>query len=281
MYQQSSASKVVSRLVIIGVGLLGSSIGLAVKKRNLAESVIGIGNCPQTLDIALQRGAVDHVATDLNNLSEMEVGLAVICTPVRTIVEYAARIASLNRNILISDVGSTKGNICYELEQQGCRFIGAHPIAGGEKSGPEFGDGDLFQHRLTVLTPTDSSCPKDIERLRLFWESLGSNVICLEPNQHDKVLAKTSHLPHAIAAILVSLLNKADLPFCGTGFADTTRIAAGPSAVWTDIFLENQQQLLTVLEEFGDRLESLKAALRAGDAAAIAQFLETAQNRPG
>jgi len=277
MTQNLSASKTISPLIIVGVGLLGSSIGLAVKRRNLAHTVIGIGNCPQTLDTALRCGAVDLVAAELDCLTEMDDALAIICTPVRAIVEYAERITALNRRMLISDVGSTKGNICRELEQRGCRFIGAHPIAGSEKSGPEFGDGDLFQNRLTLLTPTASSRPQDVEHLRTFWESLGSQVICMEPHRHDEILAKTSHLPHVLAATLASLVESAEHPFCGTGFADMTRIAAGSPAVWTDIFLENKQPLLSVLEYFGNRLERLKTALCEEDATAITQFLETAQ----
>jgi len=272
----------ISHLVIVGVGLLGSSIGLAVKKRNIAQNVIGVGNCPASLDTALRRGAVDHVTETIDYLSDIDAIdtneiLAVICTPVRTIVDYADRIATLNRNILISDVGSTKGNICYELDRRGCRFVGAHPIAGSEKSGPQFGDGDLFQNRLTVLTPTDSNNPNDVELLRIFWESLGSQVVCLKPNRHDEILAKTSHLPHALAVTLASLVDSAELPFCGTGFADTTRIAAGSSAVWTDIFLENRQHLLAALDEFSSRLDVLKTALHDGNADAVAGFLNDAR----
>ena len=274
-----SAPKTVSPLVIVGVGLLGSSIGLAVKKRNLAYTVVGIDNCPKTLDTALRRGAVDLVTAELDCLSEMDGALAIICTPVRVIIEYAERIATLNRRVLISDVGSTKGNICGRLEQRGCRFVGAHPIAGSEKSGPESGDGDLFQNRLTLLTPTASSHPQDVERLRTFWESLGSQVVCMEPNRHDEILAKTSHLPHVLAATLASLVESEEHPFCGTGFADMTRIAAGSPAVWTDIFLENKQPLLSALEHFGSRLEMLKTALCEEDITAITQFLETAQRK--
>ena len=266
-----------SHLIIIGVGLLGSSIGLAAKKRGLADTVIGIGRRRETLDIALQRKAVDVITTELDILAEMNDGLAIICTPVRSVVDHAEHIAAVNGNLLISDVGSTKANICYALDQQGLRFIGAHPIAGSEKSGPEFGNADLFQDRLTVLTPTAFSRAEDVERLQHFWESLGSRVLQLEPQQHDAILAKTSHLPHAVAAALASLITEAERPFCGTGFADTTRIASGPSAVWTDIFLENRLQLLAFLEVFGDRLASLKTALEASDVTAVNRFLESAK----
>lgn len=268
--------KIVSHLIIVGVGLLGSSLGLAVKKRGLAETVIGIGRNRETLEIALQRQAVDAIATEFDVLSEINDGLAVICTPVRSIARHAEHVAAVNNDLLISDVGSTKANICHELEQRGVRFIGAHPIAGSEKSGPEFGDADLFQDRLTVLTPTDSSRSEDIERLQRLWEALGTKVLQLAPEQHDAILAKTSHLPHAVAASLASLITEADIPFCGTGFADTTRIASGPTAVWTDIFLENRLQLLAFLEVFGDRLATLKIALENSDAAAVARFLESA-----
>jgi prephenate dehydrogenase len=270
-------SKITSHLIIVGVGLLGSSFGLAVKKRGLVDRVLGIDRCEKTLDIACRRGAVDTVAAELDALAGIDDGLAIICTPVRTIVGIAERITALNKRLLISDVGSTKANICHELERRGCRFIGAHPIAGSEKSGPEYGDADLFENRLTVLSPTDSCCSEDIELLQRFWESLGSRVRTLEPEQHDAILAKTSHLPHAVAATLASLLTDAEHPFCGTGFADTTRIASGSPSVWTDIFLDNRQQLLVVLEEFGNRLEDLKTALQTGDAATVTRFLKSAQ----
>ena len=257
--------------------MLGSSICLAAKKRCLADTIIGIDRCPETLDIAQQREAVDVVASELDVLTEINGGLAIICTPVRSIVGIADRITATGNTVLISDVGSTKANICRELERHHCRFVGAHPIAGSEKSGPEFGNADLFQNCLTVLTPTTSNRSEDIEFLQRFWKALGSHVRTLEPEQHDAILAKTSHLPHAIAASLASLLTESELPFCGTGFADTTRIALGPPAVWTDIFLENRLQLLAFLEVFGNRLETLKTALQDSDTAAIARFLELAQ----
>ena len=205
-------TKSASHLIIVGIGLLGSSIGLAVKKRGLAETVIGIDQCRKTLDIAQQRKAVDVVAAELDILTEINDGLAIICTPVRSIVRNAERIAAIS-NLLISDVGSTKANICDALDRQGLRFIGAHPIAGSEKSGPEFGNADLFQDRLTVLTPTASSRAEDIERLQCFWESLGSRVLQLAPEQHDAILAKTSHLPHAAAAALASIITERNVPF--------------------------------------------------------------------
>lgn len=276
-------TKITSHLIIVGVGLLGSSIGLAVKKRGLADTVIGIDHCRKTLDIALRREAVDVTATELAGLTEVNDGLAVICTPVCSIASHAERIAEMSGNLLISDVGSTKTSICHEMEQRvlprGCRFIGAHPIAGSEKSGPESGDADLFQNRLTVLTPIASSRSEDIERLQHFWESLDSYVRILEPREHDAILAKTSHLPHALAASLASLLTEAEHPFCGTGFADMTRIASGPATVWTDIFLDNRLQLLAFLEVFGNRLETLKTALQDSDAAAITRFLKSAQKK--
>ena len=270
-------SKIVSHLIVIGVGLLGSSVGLAAKKRGLADTVIGIDRCRKTLDIAQQREAVDVAATELDVLSEINDSLAIICTPVRSIVGVIEQITTINEKLLISDVGSTKANICRELERRNFRFVGAHPIAGSEKSGPQFGNADLFQNCLTVLTPTDSNRLEDVEFLQRFWEALGSRVRKLAPEQHDAILAKTSHLPHAVAAALASLLTEPEQPFCGTGFVDTTRIASGPAAVWTDIFLENRLQLLAFLEVLGDRLETLKTALQDSDAAAITRFLESAQ----
>ena len=277
VYSIRTMSKILSHLAVIGVGLLGSSICLAAKKRGLADTVIGIDRCRETLNIAQQQESINVAATELDVLSDIKDGLAVICTPVRSIVGVVEQITMVNNKLLISDVGSTKANICRELERHHFRFVGAHPIAGGEKSGPQFGNADLFQNCLTVLTPTASSRSEDTVFLQRFWETLGARVWHLEPEQHDAMLAKTSHLPHAVAASLASLLTESERPFCGTGFADTTRIASGPPVVWTDIFLENRLQLLLALEKFGDRLEALKTALQNSDAVATARFLESAQ----
>ena len=274
-------SMLCSRLIIVGVGLLGSSLGLAVKKRNLAGTVLGIGDCVESLSIALRLGAVDTFSVGFDSVIGGDDSLAVICTPVNVIAECAFKIASVNDTILISDVGSTKTNICASLDSLGCRFVGGHPIAGGERSGPDFGDADLFQGRLTVLTPTSSSRSDDVERLRFFWESLGSHIICMEPAQHDAVLARTSHLPHALAAALALCVDESEHVFCGTGFADTTRIASGSPSIWTDIFMENRENLLFALERFGSRLDELRTFLCDGDEAAIAQFLSAAASRRG
>ena len=273
-------TKIISHLIIVGVGLLGSSIALAAKRRGIVDTVTGIDCCREMLNIALRREAVDVVSTEIDILANINNGLAVICTPVRTIISNVERITSAGGNFLFSDVGSTKANICRELERRGVRFVGAHPIAGSEKSGAEFGNADLFQGCLTVLTPTDSNRSEDIDRLQLFWETLGSRVTKMEPEQHDEVLAKTSHLPHAVAAALASLLTESERPFCGTGFADMTRIASGSSAIWTDIFLDNRSQLLVVLEQFGDRLAILKTALQNDDATAVVRFLESGNRVP-
>ena len=270
-------SKKLSSLVIVGTGLLGSSIGLAVKKRNLADTVLGIGHCSATLETALRRGAVDRISTDFAPLSAMDDALVLICTPVGVIVELAEKIAAVNSNILISDVGSTKENICRQLAQKHYRFIGGHPIAGSEKTGPEFGNPDMFQGRLVLLTPGDTACQNDINRLKTFWESLDAKTMCIESALHDAILARTSHLPHLTAFLLVSLLRSTDHPFCGQGFADSTRIAAGSTEIWTDIFLDNQKHLLAALDEFCGHLDVLKSALRQGDAAAVSQFLESAR----
>ncbi len=268
------------RLIIVGVGLLGSSLGLAAKKHGLVESVVGIGRRPESLEIARNRGAIDVVATDFSIVAGMGDALAVVCTPVGRIAADAKRLAEINPDLLLSDVGSTKAGICRAVTEIGCRFVGAHPIAGSEKSGPEFGDADLFQNRLTILTPDKRNRPEDVERLRRFWTKIGSRVVCMEPELHDRILAKTSHLPHAVAATLASLPTEEERPFSGTGFASTTRIAAGPPEVWTDIFLENRLPLLDALNEFTERLERLRNAIKNGDTEAVAEFLREAQERP-
>lgn len=271
-----------SHLIVVGVGLLGASIGLAVRQRGLARTVIGIGRNRSTLDIALRRQAIDIGLTDWRAVPLVpgQTTLAVVCTPVSTIPEMVGRVTALlgeAPETLITDVGSTKESICRTIADP--RFIGSHPIAGSEKTGPEFGDSELFQGRTTILTPTERNRESDVERIERFWTSIGSRVVRMDARRHDEILAVTSHLPHALSATLQSVPTHEESLFSGTGFLGMTRLAAGSPEVWGDIFTENRDSLLAALCRFEDRLHELVAALEAGDKERIVRFLADAGSR--
>jgi prephenate dehydrogenase len=254
----------IANLIIVGVGLIGGSIGLAAKKRGLAGRVLGIGRTAATLEKARQLGAIDECfAEPASAMRCAEV--AVFCTPVNRIagqvLEYAA---FCPRGALLTDAGSTKGQIVADVEGKlpdHVDFIGSHPLAGSEKRGPDHADPDLFQNRVTVLTPTPRTRPAALERTRAFWEALGSRVLIKSPGDHDRALAITSHLPHLAAAALAGTLDRGLFDLAATGYRDTTRIAAGDPELWTAIFAQNRTAVLEALAVFRNQLDLFRDCL--------------------
>ncbi len=265
----------IDTLAIVGVGLIGGSIGLAVKKRDLASRVVGVGRQSDTLRAALDRGAIDEVR-DLRTAAA-NADFLVSCTPVQTIVSQVLEAASVCKpGAILTDAGSTKGIITSQLDQRlpsQIQYVGSHPLAGSEKRGVAHADADLFLNRVTVVTPTPRSNPDAVERVRLFWQSLGSRVEILTPLEHDRAVAMTSHLPHLLASALAGSLPVELRPLAASGFRDTTRIAAGDPESWTGILLQNQQAVLDALERFSSQLDGFRAALATGDEAALTSLL--------
>ncbi len=184
--------------------------------------------------------------------------------------------------LLLTDVGSVKGDICRQLSDglpnQAC-FVGSHPLAGSEKSGFEHARPDLFEGAVCVVTPTESSSRQAVEQVTAFWQALGMEVVCLSPERHDAVLAQTSHLPHLVAAALASVVSEEHGPFAATGFADTTRIASGDPDLWTAILLRNVEAVVRELDRFGERVRAFRDALARRDEKALRQLLEQAKVR--
>jgi prephenate dehydrogenase len=208
----------------------------------------------------------------------------VVCTPVERIVAHVREAAAAcPEGSLITDAGSTKAQIVRELDgslARGVRFIGSHPLAGGEKSGPAEADAKLFLDRLVVLTPTEQAHNGDVTELRGFWTALGARVIETSPEAHDQALAATSHLPHLLASALASATPEDLLPFTATGWADTTRIAAGDPELWTQIFLANRDNLLASLGRFQTQLSALRQAVQLEDRELLTTILtEAKRNR--
>lgn len=267
-------------VAIIGVGLIGGSLGMALRQRGLAKSVIGIGRRQVTLRIARRVGAITHTTIDIAK-GVSEANLVVVCTSVGQIVEHVKKAAQhAPEGTLITDAGSVKQSLVAELDEglpRGCRFLGGHPIAGSEKSGPSYAQADLFDGRMVVLTPTKNTRAEDFDLLEEFWRGLGSVVVKMSPEEHDRALAMTSHLPHAAAAALAVALPEKYFRLSGTGILDCTRLASGDPQLWKQILLMNRENVLTALEQFGGKLTALHAAVRDRNEAALEQILITAK----
>lgn len=271
-----------NRVGIVGVGLIGASIGLALKQRKLCKSVLGIGRRISSLDTAIQVGAVDEISLTLDDCLS-EVDLLIVCTPVDLVASHVERALSfLPLRSLITDAGSTKANIVRRLEKvDGARrrFVGSHPLAGSEKSGPAAGRADLFVGRTCVITPTETSDRDAVWNIRHLWVSLGMRVVEQTPEEHDRMLGATSHLPHLVASALACTLNDSDRLFTGTGFRDTTRIAAGDPDVWRAIFMANRQALLEALAGFKSKISDFETALASSDQDRLKELLTDGKQR--
>ena len=215
---------------IVGVGLLGGSLALALKRRRLAGRVVGTDRLPGLLSRGLERGMIDEAEPDLGK-AVASADVVVFCTPVDVIAAQAIEAsAHCKPGTLLTDVGSTKSAIVAAVEGRmpaGVDFVGAHPLAGSEKSGPEYAQIDLFEGRLVVLTPSATTTPAALDRARAFWLDLGARVEVLGAAEHDHALALTSHLPHLVASVLSGILPCEWRGLTASGFRDTTRLAGG------------------------------------------------------
>jgi prephenate dehydrogenase len=267
-------------LTIVGVGLIGGSIGLAARRRGLAQRIVGVGRQQASLDAARALGAIDEGFLDLRPAVK-RAQLAVFCTPVDHIAEQVLSAASACApGMLLTDAGSTKADIVERIDGHmppGVHFVGSHPLAGSEKRGPEHADADLFQDRLTVVTPAAHTDSAALERVGSFWRALGSRVRLMAPEEHDRALAVTSHLPHLVAAALCGIVPRELWDLTATGFRDTTRVAAGDPSIWTGIFAQNRSAVLAALKQLSGRLAEYRAILEADDIPALDDFLTQAK----
>jgi prephenate dehydrogenase len=271
-----------NNVAIVGVGLIGGSIGQALRARSLARQVVGVGRDLGKLEAARENGVIDRATTDF---AEGVTGadVTVFCTPVSQIaheVRKAAEIAPAS--VLLTDAGSTKRQIVETVQrhsQAASLFIGAHPLAGSERSGAAHARADLFEDRICVLTPTPFTAKDRLDRARQFWSGLGCRVIAMSPIEHDEVLAYTSHLPHAMSAALASSVPAEWLALAAGAFRDGTRVAASDTGLWTAIFRENRGPLLKALGTAQERIAAFKYALMTDDEDAIRRWWDEARQR--
>ncbi len=252
-------------VAIVGVGLIGGSIGVALRQRNLADKVIGIGRRQVSLRVARRVGAVTSTTIDLAK-GVAEADLVVVCTPVGQIVEHVRAVAQhAPERTLITDAGSTKQTIVEALDgdlPRGCRFLGSHPLAGSEKTGASHADAELFDGRVAIITPTKNTETADYNTIEDFWQALGSVVVKMTADEHDRALSLTSHLPHVAASALAATIPESLFRLTGTGLLDTTRLAAGDPQLWVQILTQNRNYALSAIEQYGKNLAALHKALR-------------------
>ena len=271
------------RITLVGVGLLGGSIGLAAKQRSVAGRIIGYVRRAESVKECLENGAVDEATQDLE-AAVTGASLVILCTPVGQMCELAKRIKPyLSADAVITDVGSVKASVVREVEPVLSRYVGSHPLCGSEKVGVVHARGDLLEGAVCAVTPTDSTNANALELVTQFWKALGSRVVSLSAGAHDTIVARTSHLPHVLATSLVNTvlghLREEEAAFLGTGFHDTTRLASGSPELWRDIAITNAEAIAVSIDGVQNELEELQAALRTGNAAQLEAFFSKGQMR--
>lgn len=276
------------KITLVGVGLLGGSLGLAIKERRLAYRVEGFVRRPESVAECEQAGVVDKAETDLGR-AVADADLVILCTPIAQMAGLAARMApALKRGCIVTDVGSVKASVVEALEPvmagAGAHFIGSHPMAGAEKIGVNFARSALFTGATCAITPTANTRPEVLARLEAFWKALGTRPLRLSPEVHDDLVSRSSHLPHVVAAELANYVLSPVHPreqgmLCANGFRDTTRIASGSPEMWRDVSLANRRNLARVLGVFIEDLQEFRLALENQDAKAIDEFFAQAKQR--
>lgn len=277
------------QVTIIGLGLLGGSLGLVLKEKGLAKTVVGIGRRRENLELAVQMGAIDHFELKpFKAVSQSD--LIILATPVET---YLPQIHTWGKDLapstIVSDVGSVKGPLVSNIEAQmppSTFFVGAHPIAGKEKSGVAHADSRLFQGARCVVTPTPRTNTEALERICRLWEAAGSVVLSMDPVEHDWVLGAVSHLPHIAAFSLMHTLQALQgrtrettdlLDFSGGGLRDTTRIAASSPEMWRDICVANHENLVKMVDLYIQQLQEFRELLNNQDASGLYKAIERAK----
>jgi prephenate dehydrogenase len=269
-------------VAILGLGLMGGSLGLALKKACPGITVHGFTRSAARGQCALDRGAIDHFhSTPADAVHKADI--VVLCAPILAIPDQLTSVISaLKPGVVVTDVGSTKVDIqqrcCDLLKGHPAFFVGSHPIAGSEQQGMEAASVDLYQNATVVITPDPGTDRVAVERIHTLWTATGAVVVEMTPGEHDRILALTSHLPHIMATLLAATVGRpglrADLPaYCGSGYRDTTRIAGGGVDIWLDILQTNRNPIVEEMSVFRQKLDDLIEKLEQNDVSGIERAL--------
>ncbi|HAH21170.1 MAG: hypothetical protein A2Y00_00755 [Omnitrophica WOR_2 bacterium GWF2_43_52] len=265
-------------VAIVGVGLIGGSLGLAMKHHGLVKKIIGIGHRRESLAVALEKGAIDEGYLELDKL--MDADVVILATPVNEIKMSIPRIAKIIRKeCIVIDVGSTKAEIVKAAEKCRLNFVGCHPLAGMEKRGVENARSALFENSLCLLIAAKKTRKEAVAKVKTLWEAVGAHTKTMDARSHDRVLAFVSHLPHAVAFCLIDCIKPGYLGFAASGLKDTTRISMSDPVVWKDIFLTNRAELLKAIKDFKRSLGRLESFVNARQSKQIAAYLTKSRKK--
>ena len=274
------------QMTVIGVGLIGGSLGLVARRKRLVKAVVGYGKRRGEMQRAIASGALDRYFLSLDRAVE-GADLIVLATPVGTFEKLCIAMAPhLKPGTIVTDVGSVKGPLVTKMERllpQGVLFVGAHPIAGRERSGVESASIDLFAGHRCILTPTPKTSKKALSKIRAFWEAIGADTMEMDLLEHDKIMAAVSHLPHLVAYALMEAVSHASLGksnpvrFSGGGLRDFTRIAASAPEMWRDIFLANRENVVHMVDLYVEAIETIKKKIVAGDGPGLIETFNRAR----
>jgi prephenate dehydrogenase len=274
--------KELRNISVIGLGLLGGSVALAAKQRLPGIRVIGYSHRASTRTRAKDLGIVTEVVDDLA-AAVRRADLVILATPIFTFERYFADMSGdLSAGCIVTDVGSTKvmpHQWAEERLDKRAFYVGSHPVAGSEQRGVEFARDDLFYQTHCILTTTATTSRASLRALRSFWSALGCSIQVMDPQEHDRVFANISHVPHVLAAGLVNASDDDDMRLAGKGFLDSTRIASGPPTVWTDVLMANSGNIADGIDRTIEELRKLQKAIRSNTRQEIERLLETAQKK--
>ena len=272
-------------LAVVGLGLIGGSFALDVKRLGLAKRILGYDQNPDHCSKALELGLVAAASPEFDDLLRTA-ELVLLAVPVRSLPEVAAQLLPLwNPEAILTDTGSVKSPLLQVMrnpEFSGVRFVGGHPIAGGERFGPEAAQSELFRGKRFILTPEAHTKAAVASRVRSLWAALGAEVLEMEAKAHDQIFAAVSHLPHLLAYTSIDAIVRSDRPeslaHSGAGLKDFSRISSSSPEMWADIFLDNQTLLLDRVRVFQETLDTLTTAITSGDRDRILQLLQNAKD---
>lgn len=267
------------RVAIVGTGFMGASLGLAIKKRGLAKEIVGVGRNENSLRDAVKVGAIDESTTDFRK-GIHAADFIVLATPVNAILDILESLKDFRRNVIITDLGSTKAAIVDRAEKvlhHSILFVGSHPLVGSEKRGPLHANAALYEGGTCIMTPTDKTNRLAREKTKHFWSQLGCSVKAMTPQEHDEQMAYISHLPHLAAYALVKILPEHSAELATQGLKDTTRVAASDPEMWRDIALSNPKYILKSLDEVVKVLSGMRKSIVTRDREALMDVFKQAK----
>jgi len=272
------------KVAVVGPGLIGASMGMALRKRGLAGTVVGIGRRQESLDRALGVGAIDKATLDPAQ-GVKSADLVVLATPIGALPEVMAQICdALDAEAVLTDVASSKVKVVETISsalrsRPDVAYIPTHPMAGSEQSGPLAASADLFEGAVCIITPLTNTFPESKSLITHMWNALGARVVSMTPQAHDRAVARISHMPHLAAAAILAVLDEPEMALCGKGLLDTTRVASGSPELWLDICKTNREDIRDSLNDYINALKQIADGLDKGNLGPLRALLEAAKQK--